>query len=85
MNSMAKVCWPYFDPEYENLSTRINPPRCLPIGLSMKVATLSSFSFFNYFVSFFNCRVSVDNTSCSDCTLIKVMLFIIAINYFASS
>lgn len=43
MNSMAKVCWPYFDPEYENLSTRINPP-----------------------------RVSVDNTSCSDCTLIKV-------------
>lgn len=24
---MAKVCWPYFDPEYENLSTRINPPR----------------------------------------------------------
>ncbi|KAJ9166734.1 hypothetical protein P3X46_021441 [Hevea brasiliensis] len=40
---MAKVCWPYFDPEYENLSTRINPP-----------------------------RVSVDNTSCNDCTLIKV-------------
>ncbi|KAJ6306906.1 hypothetical protein OIU78_022084 [Salix suchowensis] len=40
---MAKVCWPYFDPEYENLSTRINPP-----------------------------RVSVDNTSCSDSTLIKV-------------
>ncbi|KAJ8762905.1 hypothetical protein K2173_023034 [Erythroxylum novogranatense] len=40
---MAKVCWPYFDPEYENLSTRINPP-----------------------------RVSVDNTSCSDCTLVKV-------------
>ncbi|KAH8509004.1 hypothetical protein H0E87_010950 [Populus deltoides] len=40
---MAKVCWPYFDPEYENLSTRINPP-----------------------------RVSVDNISCSDSTLIKV-------------
>ncbi|KAJ9675106.1 hypothetical protein PVL29_024164 [Vitis rotundifolia] len=40
---MAKVCWPYFDPEYENLSMRINPP-----------------------------RVSVDNLSCSDCTLIKV-------------
>ncbi|XP_024032731.1 ACT domain-containing protein ACR3 [Morus notabilis] len=40
---MAKVCWPYFDPEYENLSTRINPP-----------------------------RVSVDNSSCSDCTLIKL-------------
>ncbi|KAL5571797.1 hypothetical protein UlMin_021394 [Ulmus minor] len=40
---MAKVYGPYFDPEYENLSTRINPP-----------------------------RVSVDNTTCSDCTLIKV-------------
>ncbi|KAF3964573.1 hypothetical protein ACB098_12G112400 [Castanea mollissima] len=40
---MAKVCWPYFDPEYENLSTRINPP-----------------------------RVSVDNISYRDCTLIKV-------------
>ncbi|KAJ6730565.1 FOUR ACT DOMAIN ACT DOMAIN PROTEIN WHICH PROTEIN [Salix viminalis] len=40
---MANVCWPYFDPEYENLSTRINPP-----------------------------RVSVDNTSCNDSTLVKV-------------
>ncbi|KAK4742177.1 hypothetical protein SAY87_000178 [Trapa incisa] len=40
---MAKTYWPYFDPEYENLSARINPP-----------------------------RVSIDNTSCSDCTLIKV-------------
>ncbi|KAL5843894.1 hypothetical protein ACOSQ3_009904 [Xanthoceras sorbifolium] len=40
---MASVCWPYFDPEYENLSIRINPP-----------------------------RVSVDNSSCHDCTLVKV-------------
>nr|XP_048335023.1 ACT domain-containing protein ACR3 isoform X1 [Ziziphus jujuba var. spinosa] len=40
---MARVCWPYFDPEYENFSTRINPP-----------------------------RVSVDNSSCNDSTLIKV-------------
>ncbi|KAK4802463.1 hypothetical protein SAY86_000666 [Trapa natans] len=40
---MAKTYCPYFDPEYENLSARINPP-----------------------------RVSIDNTSCSDCTLIKV-------------
>ncbi|KAK7282660.1 hypothetical protein RIF29_11614 [Crotalaria pallida] len=40
---MAKVCWPYFDPEYENFSNRLNPP-----------------------------RVSVDNASCHDCTLIKV-------------
>ncbi|KAK7385082.1 hypothetical protein VNO78_30789 [Psophocarpus tetragonolobus] len=39
---MAKVCWPYFDPEYENFSNRINPP-----------------------------RVSVDNDSCHECTLIK--------------
>ncbi|KAI4320602.1 hypothetical protein MLD38_034063 [Melastoma candidum] len=42
-SQMANPCGPYFDPEYENLSTRINPP-----------------------------RVSVDNTSCRDCTLIKV-------------
>ncbi|KAF7816767.1 ACT domain-containing protein ACR3-like isoform X1 [Senna tora] len=40
---MATFCWPYFDPEYENFSNRINPP-----------------------------RVSVDNASCHDCTLIKV-------------
>ncbi|XP_011624381.1 ACT domain-containing protein ACR3 isoform X2 [Amborella trichopoda] len=40
---MAKSHWPYFDPEYENLSQRINPP-----------------------------RVSFDNTTCSDCTLVKV-------------
>ncbi|XP_028757596.1 ACT domain-containing protein ACR3 isoform X1 [Neltuma alba] len=40
---MATVCWPYFDPEYENFSNRINPP-----------------------------RVSVDNATCHDCTLIKV-------------
>ncbi|XP_078433963.1 ACT domain repeat 3 [Wolffia australiana] len=37
------ACWPYFDPEYENLSQRINPP-----------------------------RVSIDNSTCSDCTLVKV-------------
>ncbi|KAF3517065.1 hypothetical protein DY000_02064137 [Brassica cretica] len=41
---MAKVYWPYFDPEYENLSTRINPP-----------------------------SVSIDNTSCKECTLVKVL------------
>lgn len=40
---MARVCWPYFDPEYENFNTRMNPP-----------------------------RVSVDNSSCKDCTLVKV-------------
>lgn len=37
------MAWPYFDPEYENLNIRINPP-----------------------------RVSVDNSSCKDCTLVKV-------------
>uniref|UniRef100_A0A7C9ES70 ACT domain-containing protein ACR n=1 Tax=Opuntia streptacantha TaxID=393608 RepID=A0A7C9ES70_OPUST len=37
------MAWAYFDPEYENLSIRINPP-----------------------------RVSVDNSSCNDCTLVKV-------------
>lgn len=40
---MARVYSPYFDPEYETLSIRINPP-----------------------------RVSVDNVSCSDCTLVKI-------------
>ncbi|XP_057469863.1 ACT domain-containing protein ACR3-like [Actinidia eriantha] len=40
---MAGNSWPYFDPEYENLSIRINPP-----------------------------RVSVDNTTCKDYTLVKV-------------
>ncbi|KAL8261358.1 hypothetical protein R6Q59_025407 [Mikania micrantha] len=40
---MAPGGLPYFDPDYESLSTRINPP-----------------------------RVSVDNDSCEDCTLVKV-------------
>ncbi|KAL3641179.1 Arsenical-resistance protein 3 [Castilleja foliolosa] len=35
--------WAYFDPEYETLSIRINPP-----------------------------QVSIDNSSCKDCTLVKV-------------
>ncbi|CAI9787056.1 unnamed protein product [Fraxinus pennsylvanica] len=40
---MARDSWPYFDPEYETLSIRINPP-----------------------------QVSVDNSSCKKCTLVKV-------------
>ncbi|XP_022850300.1 ACT domain-containing protein ACR3-like isoform X3 [Olea europaea var. sylvestris] len=40
---MARDSWPYFDPEYETLSIRINPP-----------------------------QVSVDNSSCKNCTLVKV-------------
>ncbi|KAM3395027.1 hypothetical protein P3S68_004031 [Capsicum galapagoense] len=40
---MARSYGPYFDPEYETLSIRINPP-----------------------------RVSVDNSSSKDCTLVKV-------------
>lgn len=40
---MARDGWPYFDPEYETLSIRINPP-----------------------------RVSVDNSGCQECTLVKV-------------
>ncbi|CAH9075626.1 unnamed protein product [Cuscuta epithymum] len=40
---MERNCLPYFDPEYETLSIRINPP-----------------------------RVSVDNISCEDCTVVKV-------------
>ncbi|KAF8393153.1 hypothetical protein HHK36_021394 [Tetracentron sinense] len=42
---MKKVCWPYFDPEFENLSERIYGP---------------------------SCRVSIDNESFEDCTLVKV-------------
>lgn len=26
-SAMEDFCWPYFDPEYENMSFRINPPR----------------------------------------------------------
>ncbi|XP_072969857.1 ACT domain-containing protein ACR3-like isoform X3 [Typha angustifolia] len=40
---MLPKMWPYFDPEYENHSLRINPP-----------------------------RVCIDNTTCDDCTLVKV-------------
>ncbi|CAN6475977.1 unnamed protein product [Victoria cruziana] len=40
---MGSICWPYFDPEYDTLSQRINPP-----------------------------RVSIDNATCCDCTLVKV-------------
>ncbi|XP_031488931.1 ACT domain-containing protein ACR3-like isoform X2 [Nymphaea colorata] len=40
---MGSICWPYFDPEYDTLSQRINPP-----------------------------RVSIDNATCGDCTLVKV-------------
>ncbi|KAH9757309.1 ACT domain-containing protein ACR3 [Citrus sinensis] len=40
---MANAYWPYFDPEYESLSLRINPP-----------------------------RASVDNSSCPECTVVKV-------------
>ncbi|CAN6459271.1 unnamed protein product [Victoria cruziana] len=40
---MGSICWPYFDPEYETLNQRINPP-----------------------------RVSIDNATCSESTLVKV-------------
>ncbi|GLT49753.1 hypothetical protein SLA2020_232870 [Shorea laevis] len=42
---MKKVCWPYFDPDFDNLSERIFGPTC---------------------------RVSVDNESMEDCTVVKV-------------
>ncbi|XP_030514849.2 ACT domain-containing protein ACR2 [Rhodamnia argentea] len=42
---MQKVCWPYFDPDFENLRERIYGPTC---------------------------RVSIDNESMEDCTVIKV-------------
>lgn len=32
---MAGDCWAYFDPEYENLSIRIYPPRFLTLSLDL--------------------------------------------------
>ncbi|KAL6212048.1 hypothetical protein ACLB2K_017271 [Fragaria x ananassa] len=42
---MKKVCWPYFDPDFDNLPERIYGPVC---------------------------RVSIDNDTLEDCTLVKV-------------
>lgn len=42
---MKKVCWPYFDPDFDNLPERIYGPTC---------------------------RVSIDNESMEDCTVVKV-------------
>ncbi|XP_050364969.1 ACT domain-containing protein ACR2 [Argentina anserina] len=42
---MKKVCWPYFDPDFDNLPERIYGPAC---------------------------RVSIDNETLEDCTLVKV-------------
>lgn len=43
--SMKKVCWPYFDPDFDNLPERIYGPVC---------------------------RVSIDNETMEECTLVKV-------------
>lgn len=37
---MEPICWPYFDPEYETLSQRINPPRVVVDNLSCEKCTL---------------------------------------------
>eukprot|EP00250_Pteridium_aquilinum_P034717 c7998_g1_i1 orf=398-1774(+) len=37
---MEPICWPYFDPEYETLSQRINPPRVVIDNLSYENCTL---------------------------------------------
>ncbi|KAB2083195.1 hypothetical protein ES319_A05G249300v1 [Gossypium barbadense] len=37
---MAKACWPYFDPEYETLSARINPPRVSVDNISCRHCTV---------------------------------------------
>lgn len=42
---MASVCWPYFDPEYENLSIRINPPRLYFFANSLRLSYPMSFAF----------------------------------------
>ncbi|MCO5564121.1 hypothetical protein L7F22_017777 [Adiantum nelumboides] len=38
--TMEPVCWPYFDPEYETLSQRINPPRVVIDNRSCEKCTL---------------------------------------------
>ncbi|KAH7282697.1 hypothetical protein KP509_35G044100 [Ceratopteris richardii] len=38
--AMSTVCWPYFDPEYETLSQRINPPRVVIDNKSLEDCTL---------------------------------------------
>ncbi|KAK1310062.1 hypothetical protein QJS10_CPA08g01035 [Acorus calamus] len=40
MEKAEKVCWPYFDPEYENLSQRINPPRVCIDNITCSDSTL---------------------------------------------
>ncbi|KAG4147740.1 hypothetical protein ERO13_D05G241800v2 [Gossypium hirsutum] len=37
---MAKACWPYFDPEYETLSARMNPPRVSVDNISCRHCTV---------------------------------------------
>ena len=69
------MAWAYFDPEYENLSIRINPPRFLTLLASMLTLFKKNITFLS--VSFLSSkcassRVSVDNSSCNDCTLVKV-------------
>lgn len=68
---MAKVCWPYFDPKYENLSSKINPPRYLQCQLN------KYYHFSHACIAYFNIyllydRVSVYNSTCTDSTLFKV-------------
>lgn len=113
--------WAYFDPEYETLSIRMNPPQfsfrpllfllwrlCL-LAVEMVISCASllraiKLPFFSCYASFFNIqkrsswfdhsimldflfvfsffllphvasfRVSVDNSSCKDCTLVKVTI-----------
>eukprot|EP00249_Psilotum_nudum_P012718 c23941_g1_i1 orf=1472-2275(-) len=44
---MVTFCWPYFDPEYENLSEKINPPRVVVDNTSDNNVTLVKFDSVN--------------------------------------
>ena len=58
--SMAGNSWPYFDPEYENLSIRINPPR---------------FFFYTYFQEFFGWLTScIINSLQTEVSLVRQVL-----------
>lgn len=72
------------DDEYDNFIRKMNPPRCIHVLLC---SCLSQFweitisycyyvinsRFFILLVSFINCRIEIDNDSCNDATIVRVM------------
>ncbi|OVA04627.1 ACT domain [Macleaya cordata] len=65
-----KVCWPYFDPEFENFTERIYGPS--PMGRKSLYGYVLELSSGLAFSSLEGCRVCIDNESCKECTVVKV-------------